>query len=124
MESTTNGKDCQYCGQVMLEGADCECEDAARVRKFQQAEEEIDGIFKLPEMKGDVPEEVRRAETERHRELTAMLKRLAGMVCREELDKATIQISQRVQAIIFMGKSGVKVRRVYKAVVEAEAIEG
>jgi hypothetical protein len=106
---------------MIMDGSDCDCDEAVKDRKFKRAEEEVEHYFGASTVKEDLPEDVRKIERGKRGRIAEALMELAGLISGDEIEKATVQLNEKTQAVLFMGKNGVKVRRVDKIVREGEA---
>jgi len=101
------GGACVFCGQLMEDGFECNCDAADNLRKETQAANEIEQLFGATANEYDnrpLPKDIRDA-------VMRLLRMAAGMVNDDSIISAAVQISPRVKCGISMGKYGIKVER-------------
>ena len=97
--------ECKYCGQILMDGAECDCPEATREREAEirarAARNAIDDIFGESGEQSPVTESCR-----------DVLKETAGQIARFEIAAATFSLPNGTKAKLSLSsKGGAKIER-------------
>ena len=91
--------ECKYCGQILMDGAECDCPEATREREAE--------IRARADIRGESGEQSPGAESCRD-----VLKETAGQIARLEIAAATFSLPNGTKAKLSLSsKGGVKIER-------------